>query len=446
MGGGAKATGGGAPGKLVGGGAPGKVVGGGPGSVELLTTDVQALTAIARQLVGEVRSGNVDPARLASLQAQLSKLPSGILQAAGAAGTITSDGTTVGEPPAPGTSNGDVAADAATATGAGAGARTETVDRPTPGVDANAAAKSLPAGSSATVAAGSIPADLHGRQARFAQLPQELQDAVAAAFGSNRGSSAFKPDQLLAFSKDGSVRLVNAGTVYLRHREQVRGAGPGEDRAMTMRPNRQPGSTGQRMAGGAATTRPTVAGGGGTGGQHAGHVTGSGATGSASGSRASSVRLFAPGGETRHVDLGGINGTFTWSTLPAKARTAILDALRTGDDAASRAYASRGSGQWVFQPDATIVVAAGFASFPSGLVLLPAPDAPRPTPAVTGGGPTTQPVGHDARRPPTGGGATGGGSGTDRPNVAPPVPPIVGTSGSSTTGGHSHASGVGHSH
>jgi hypothetical protein len=398
-------------GATMGGGAPGKLVGGSDPSK--LTADVQRLTGIAREILDEVRSGNVDPARLASLQAQLSQLPSGILQAAGAAGTMASDGTTVGGvngPPAPGTSGGGT-----------------TTTTPTPGRDANATTKDFAAGTTAKLAAAP-PSNLHGMQARFAQLPEDVQQSVATAFGSDRGTAAFRADQLLAFDADGTVRLVEGGTVYLRHQSQVRGAGPGEDRAMTMRPNRQPGGTGNAQV----TTRPDVAGGG--------AVVGDG------GAAPARLQLFAAGGEARHVDLGGINGSFTWRTLPARAREAILEVLRSGDDAASKAFASRTGGGWSIDPNAMIVIDAGFASFPNGLSMsrgtarpaptptpIPAPapaparapapaPAPVPTPAapVAGGG--------QAGAPPAGGTSV-------RPGTPPPAPTVAAPGGN----GHSHA-------
>jgi hypothetical protein len=49
----------------------GKLVSGGGLTAEQLTGDVQHITEVARGILAEVRSGNVDPARLASLQAQL---------------------------------------------------------------------------------------------------------------------------------------------------------------------------------------------------------------------------------------------------------------------------------------------------------------------------------------------------------------------------------------
>lgn len=427
--------------KADGGGAPGKLVGGGP-TFDSITGDVEALTGIAREIVDEIRSGSVDPARLASLQAQLSKLPSGILQAAGAAGTMvpgagTTTGTTtdvggVSGPPAAGTSS-----------GGGSGATGST---PTPGVDANASTKDYPAGTSVRLDASAIPADLADKQARFGQLPDSLQQAIAKAFGSDRGSAAFEADQLMSFGKDGTVRMVEAGTAYVRHQSQVRGAGPGEERALTMRPNRQPGSTGSVSGGGQSasgtasgsgtTTTPTVSGGGSTSGA---------GTGATTGSRAPML-LWPAGGETRHVDFGGLNGTYTYGTLPARAKAALLEILRTGGEDASKKFASRTGTGWTIDPAATIVIDSGFASFPGGLTMFTAAGAPRPGGsgasvngggAGSGSGPSSEHVGHDATRPP----GSGGTGGTVRPSTPPPTPSGTGggSGGSVGNGAHSHA-------
>lgn len=438
-----------------GGGAPGKLVGSGGPDIGAVTKDVQRLTGLARQLVGEIQSGNVDPARLASLQAQLATLPSGILQAAGAAGTMTTAGTTTGlpstqaqpggvqgtsggQPPAPGSSDGTTAA-----SGGGTAA-------PVAGVDANATTRELAAGASVKVAPSAVPAELHGKQARFAQLPDAVQSAVATAFGSDQGAGAFAPDRLVAFSADGTVRVVDSGVVFLRHQAQVRGAGPGEDRAMTMRPGRQPGSVGTANARPAATTRPTVQGGGSTTVGNRGGTTGStGSTGvsASGGGTRGSIQLFAAGGETRHVDFGGISGAFTWNTLPPKARAALADLLRSGTDAAAIAFGSRAGSGWKIDPNAMIVLDAGFASFPNGLSMTrsTAAAAARPTTApVAGGGASSRPDAHDALRPPV---AAGGGSASS-PATAPPVP--SGTSSTSGSGSaavaHGHSGGGGHAH
>lgn len=434
------------------GGAPGKLVGSGSADIGAVTRDVQKLTGLARQLVGEIQSGNVDPARLASLQAQLATLPSGILQAAGAAGTMTTTGTTTGQPstqlqpggvqgdaagqpPAPGSSDGTTVA-------SGGGAA------PVAGVDANATTRQLAAGASVKVAAGVVPSELHGKQARFGQLPEAVQSAVATAFGSDQGAGAFAPDRLVAFAADGTVRVVDAGVVFLRHQVQVRGAGPGEDRAMTMRPGRQPGSVGSTGVRPAGTT-PTVGGGGGA---TVGDRPGTGGVATAGGSSsATRIELFRAGGETRHVDFGGITGSFTWNTLPPKARAALGELLRSGSDAAAKAFASRTGAGWAIDPNAMIVIDAGFATFPNGLAMTRRAGsgaAPRPSlapPVVAGGGSaaTPRPDAHDATRPPV----AGGGSAT-RPSVAPPVPTGTGSaSGSGSSGvAHAHSGSGGHAH
>lgn len=424
------------------GGKPGKLVGGGGDLTEAqLTQNVQHLTGVARGLLAQIRSGNVDPAKLAELQAQLKELPAGILQAAGAAGTMTNHLAPPGTPP--GTTVGGVSGSGTSpATTSGGG-----VTAPTAGRDANPTRRKLAAGTSVAFP-GTIPADLVGKQARFAQLPAAVQESIAKAFGSDQGAGAFKPDRMVAFSKAGKVSVVEGGDVYLKHQSQIRGAGPGEDLAMTMRPNRQPGSA-QRATGQTrrpvTPARPTVAGGGGNGGGHVGHAHGAGATGNATGARRNRIQLFKPGGEMRHLNLGGINGSFTWKSLPPKGRAAILDFLRTASgDPAAKAFASRTGTGWTIDPDATIVVDAGFATFMDGLQLTrrsspaPRPSVPVPTrPVVAGGGPTSQPVGHDATRPPvSGGGGTRPGGGTS-PGTPPPAPHVA------DPGDHGH---VGHEH
>lgn len=424
------------------GGKPGMLVGGGSKVTPAkLTADVQHLTSVARGILDEVRSGNVDPARLAELQAQLNELPSGILQAAGAAGTMTSDGTAA----APGTLVGGVnGAGTSTSTSAGSSSGSDTVrppgavtasgggasGAPVAGVDANATSKKLPAGSKGKVDI-TLPADLHGKQARFAQLPAEVQVAVAKAFGSNQGSAAFNADQLVAFSASGEVTLVEGGTVYLKHQAQVRGAGPGEDLAMTVRPGRQPGAPrpSASVSGGGNTTTNTTSASSTHGGNHGSHgvgmprpagnvvTVGGGAT-----NRANRIELFKPGTEARHVDLGGINGSFTWRTLPAKAKAAILDFLRTETgDPAAKAFASRTGTGWNFDPNAVIVVEAGFAQFVGGLSMTRTAAMRTPTPPVSGGGASSQPIGHDATRPPVSG---GGGIGAVSPTAPPPTPAV----------------------
>lgn len=453
-------------GKTEAGGAPskGSAVGAG-GAVAGVGTDIQAATELAREIIGEIQSGNVDPARLQSLVAQLSKIPSGILQAAGAAGTMTSDGTTTtavagasgsgdAAPPAAGTSDSGTGAGSGSAgqstsgtTATGGGGTTTT---PTPGNDANATSKELAAGTAVKLDPSSIPADLKGKQARFAQLAPEVQDAVAKAFGSDQGAGAFKPDRLVAFNDDGTVRVVDSGIVFLRHQVQVRGAGPGEDMVMTMKPGRQPGSGSVKST----TTSGTLVAGGGTAGAssaHAGHAAGSAssaaAAGAASGaaaatggggtSAANKIELFKAGGEVRHEDFGGLDGTYTWKSLPKDARAVILSLLRSGStDPAAQAFASRTGGGWVLDPNAVIVLGAGFATFPNGLAMARGEDAALLTPPVGIPSPTAQPEAHDATRPPVAGGgaAAGGTAGTPpagggntggSPGTAPPPPAVA---------------------
>ncbi|MCW2962547.1 MAG: hypothetical protein JWM90_2934, partial [Thermoleophilia bacterium] len=169
----AAVAGAGAGAALVAGG-PSSSKGGGVAKTEAdLTGDVQKLTGIARGLLNQIRSGNLDQAELASLQAQLSALPAGILQAAGAAGatlpplttTTTAGGTTV----------------------AGAGTA------PVAGADANTATSKLAAGAKGTLEAP-VPAELVGKQARFGQLPEAVQVSIAKAYGSTQGVAALEAD------------------------------------------------------------------------------------------------------------------------------------------------------------------------------------------------------------------------------------------------------------
>lgn len=418
------AIGGGAPakGSVEAGGAPGKAGGGAGNQTVELTQSIQKLTGIARGLIGEIRSGTVDPARLASLQAQLATLPAGILQAAGAAGTMTHDGAapTTTTPPATTTPVTEVAGGGATP--------------PVAGVNANATSKQLAAGESVKIDPAAIPANLRGKQARFAQLPAAVQQAVATGFGSNQGAGAFAPDRLIAFSADGTVRVVDKGIVFTRHQKQVRGAGPGEDQVLTMRPGRQRGVGARQRAGAGSVT-----GGGASGatGASAGAATVSGSGASA---RPSRIELFKAGAEIRHLELGGISGTFTWKTLPAAAKAVINDLLRSGtSDPAAKAFASRTGTGWTFDPAATIVIDAGFASFPSGLAMRRTGSSatsvpPVGVPSATGGGAgsgATLPEAHDATRPPVTGGSArppvsgGGGASTGAPATPPPAPAIV---------------------
>ena len=447
------------------GGKDGMLVsGGGPGA--FTTADIEEMTAIAREIIGEIRSGNVDPARLQALQARLEQLPAGLLQAAGAAGTMTTAGTTVAattDSSDVGGEHGDAVPPAAGTTDGGAGSDTDgggegtTVTAPTPGRDANATRKDLAAGASAKVDPSVVPAELHGMQARFAQLPANVQEAVARAFGSDQGAGAFKPDRLVAFGTDGTVRVVEKGVVFLRHQVQVRGAGPGEDQVLTMKPGRQPGSAGVSGGGATAqaahgasatstTTTTPVAGGGAPAADAVAAADGAGASDS------KSIELFAAGGEVRHEDFGGLNGTYTWKSLPQSARTVILDLLRSGsDDPAAAAFASRTGGGWSIDPNGIIVIDAGFASFPSGLSMTrggvpgPTPAVGVPTPAGGGSAPTGQPIAHDATRPPVSG---GGGVGSVAPSTPPPIPDIAdpGEGGEVAGGGGSASSSHEHHH
>ncbi|MCW2922621.1 MAG: hypothetical protein JWM98_25 [Thermoleophilia bacterium] len=435
-------------------GKPGSTVsaGGATTAGAFSVADIDRLTGVARGLLDQVRSGHVDQAQLAALQAQIATIPAGILQAAGAAGTVSSDGAAPGSLAVATTATTPAASGTAGSTVAGGGAP------PVAGADANSAIRQAPAGTKAKLTM-QVPADMVGKQARFGQLPAELQGAVATAFGSTEGSGALQADQLVRFSASGEVSLAEAGTIYLRHVPQVRGGGPGEDLAVTVRPTRQPGSTGTfgTVSGAAAGAGASLA--TGTSSTHSGttatiHATGAahpGTTVATGGGTSTATRttLFPAGASMRSVDLGGINGSFTWGTLPAKAKNAILDYLRTDKtDPAAKAFQARVGSGWTFDPGAVIVVDAGYASFVGGM------DMARPAPTTTGGGatapapsrgPGSAASGHDATHAPvSGGGASGGGGsmagmpgmgGThaSTPGSAPPVPAVA------DPGEHSHA-------
>lgn len=436
---GAAATGGGGVQQLTGGGVVQQGGGGSSGADDAkLAQHVQHLTGVARDLLQQVQGGRLDPVALQALQAQLSTLPSGILQAAGGAGTMTSDGTL---PPTPGS----------TVAGTNGGGDAS----PTPGRDAHAdAVKSLAAGTKAKLDVAA-PQDLVGKQARFGQLPAELQSAVAKAFGSSQGSAALEADTLVSFSAGGEVSLVEGGRVFVKHVPQVRGAGPGEDMALTVRPGRQPGTAGASASGGGSAARPVRP--GSSNGSHGSHghshgtgsSSGSGAAGGGSAAGSRNVRVFGPGAAVKAPALRGIEGSFTWRSLPAAARTAIVEWLRAnpGHPAGAAFRAPRGGG-WTFDPAAQIVIAGGTATFLDGLSLV------RSTrPAISGGGgtgPTTTPIGHDAAHPPASGGrpsgggssrppvSGGGGVGTVAPGTAPPIP-VVNDPGETPGGGRGGA-------
>ena len=454
-------------------GAPPAKGGGATGSPEAMAARVQELTGVARKLLDQVRSGSLDPAALQSLQAQLSQLPAGILQAAGAAGTMTGDastilpagtssvagasgagttGTTAPGTTAPGTTA--PGATVAAVSGAGVGASTPVANR-----DAQAdAVKTLAAGATATVTGG-LPAEFTGKQARFGQLPEDVQVKIATAFGSDQGTKALEADTMVAIGSAGAVSLPDGATLFAKHVALIRGAGPGEDLALTMRPTRQPGSTGTfasaaAMGGGASSAtgdRPTsaprpggsvkkqpkktatavAAGGGAT------HAHGAHAMSSTAATAKRKIQVFAPGSSLKAAGLAGIEGSFTWKTLPAAGRTAISDWLAANPNSGpAKAFASRTGSGWSIDPAAVIVLGAGTASFLQGLAVVraqakaaPAVQAVRP---VTGGGAPTvapapagssasaQPVGHDATRPPAAGGPV-----PSSPGTAPPAPAIA---------------------
>jgi hypothetical protein len=316
--------------------------------------------------------------------------------------TATNSGST---PPVPGTT---------TAGGGGT--------PPVAGADANATTKELAAGTKAKLS-GTVPAELVGKQARFAQLPSDVQELVAKAFGSDQGAAAFKADQLVAFNANGEVALVEGGTIYLKHQAQVRGAGPGEDLAMTVRPGRQPGGASRTSGGGGSATTtsvPTAA----NGSAHDHHATAASSTNgtrpvTGGGSTANRIELFKPGGEIRNVAFGGVNGSFSWKTLPAAVKAAILSHLTNGTTAPAQAFQSRTGSGWSIDPNAMIVMEAGFAQFVNGLALVRS----TATAPVSGGGASSQPVGHDATQPPVSGGG-GTGIGSVAPGSAPPVPVV----------------------
>jgi hypothetical protein len=322
---------------------------------------------------------------------------------------------------------------------AGGGAAGTTTGTPVAGVNANETVKQLAAGAKAKLT-GAVPQDLVGMQARFGQLSESMQAAVATAFGSDQGPKAFEADAQIAFSATGEATVVEGARVFTAKQVQIRGAGPGEDLDMTMRPVRQPGTPGKMTtsggAGGAIST-PTV--GGGTGsvtalgndraaaggvGASANAAAPIGVAGGGATSSMARIKLFPAGGSLKSPALAGIEGSFTWKSLPTAARTAIQSWLTSNpSSSAGAALASRTGVGWNFDPDAAIVIGGGAVT--GGGAAAPAGGAPAPAGArpAAGTGPTTTPVGHDATKPPVTG---GGGTGATPPATAPPTPAIGG--------------------
>jgi len=446
-----------------------------------LAQHIGTLTAAARQLLEQVQSGTVDPAKLAALQAQLSALPSGLGQAVGAAGTMvatplhadhtaaiatpaTTPGATVAaggastQPPLPAGVAGAASAttNATTAVGGASGGGATVAAAATPARPAGAtpvagndvqanAVKTLAAGTKMTVAAGVVPADLTGKQARFAQLPADVQMAIAKAVGSDQGAAAFEADTLFSFAANGAVTLVEGDKAYMKHVQQIRGAGPGEDLALTVKPTRQPGAkfaaTGATSisGGGAATSaavakpkpaaaavsKPATATSAHTGAAHASAIGG----GASIPANATRISVFGAGNTLRAPAFAGNDGAFTWKSLPAAAKTAILDWLNTHPSSAAGAnFGARPGTGWMIDPSQQIVLTNGVASFVNGLdimkatVAAPAPYAPAGMPPVSGGGPSSTAPSHNAHRPPVTG---GGGPAGVNPANQPPVPTVA---------------------
>ncbi|MCW2972526.1 MAG: hypothetical protein JWN72_799 [Thermoleophilia bacterium] len=399
-----------------------------PANNEALIAKIQEITGLTRQMIGQVQAGTVNPTELAAIQTKLSALPAGLQQAIAAGGSMpAATGTLV----------------------AGGGATTTT---PVAGAKVDDGIKQLAAGASAKLA-GTIPTDLVGMQARFGQLSEEMQSAVAKGFGSDQGSKAFEADAQIAFKADGTATVVEATRAFTKKVVQIRGAGPGEDLVMTMKPVRQPSSPGI-MAGDA---KPSVKAAGSKAGSQAGvgaagdsaspigsPVVAGGGVGATAGTKAAAakIQLFTAGGRLSSPGLTGIQGTFTWKTLPAAARTAIQQWLATNNTSpAGAALASRTGVGWNFDQDAQIVVGGNEATFLQGLSIVKSSTAAATGTGATGGGapasggatggggtppagtgPTTTPVGHDATKPPVSGG--GAAAGATPPAGNPPTPAV----------------------
>ncbi|MCW2961195.1 MAG: hypothetical protein JWM90_1582, partial [Thermoleophilia bacterium] len=295
-----------------------------------------------------------------------------------------------------------------------------------------------------------VPAELVGKQARFGQLPEAVQVSIAKAYGSTQGVAALEADALVSFPTSGAVALVEGDTVYLKHVPQVRGAGPGEDLALTVRPTRQPGDD-DMGAGDTTPTAPTASGAGtgtaGTAAAATGAATaapsapgtvvagspasaGAAAVGNLGAPTATSIPLVPLGGGLKSTAFDGLDGTYRWNTMPAPARDAIVAWLKNNPtDPAGAAFASRTGTGWVVRQDAAVTLAAGVVTFPSGLSLerrtVPAPAATPATAPASGGTPAP---GAQPTQPPA---TTGGGIGVVAPGTAPPVP--------TAPDGHGHA-------
>jgi hypothetical protein len=264
---------------------------------------------------------------------------------------------------------------------------------------------------------------------RFAQLPEDLQQSIAAAFKSELGTAAFEPDTEFVISGTGDVKLAAGATVYKTHQAHVTGGGPGDDLALTLKPVRQSKWFGagdddsthdhatitSAPAAGTPTSAPgsTVAGGG------------------AAADSATRKSIFHAGDRaTIPALVGKATGTFTWAGLPMDVRQAIevyLDA--SPSSTAGAAWTTRQGEGWEFDPAATVVFGTGGeVTFPNGLAITraAAPAAPAagaahdsmPGMDMSGGGdmagmpmpaaihappsaaPTDTPVGHDADIPP----------------------------------------------
>ena len=412
----------------------GTTVGGGSTTAQL-TSQVEKITAAARALLAQVNGGTMDAAAFAQLQAQLAALPAGLTAALAGNGTLVASTET-----APATSGGGSVDQTAVGGASGGGAAGMP---PTPGVDANAAVRMMVQPETKQIT-GSVPADVAGKRMRFGQLAPELQESVAKAFGSTEGGAAFDPDVELTVSASGSVTVHTPMTpIHLRHVNQVTGGGPGDDLAMTMRPGRQPGRkpASQELAAALGGGGTTVGGGGPSAPTPTAPtvptVPGLPPTTPAPGSAAlpaptaTKLPLFTAGQQIGSQGLGAFSGSFTWKSLPAAARTIILDYIRSHpESAAGRAFAARSAGTWAVDPNTKITLGAGFATFPDGLALHRA--------ATTGGGGATPTQAPSAPTP--GGGSMPGmhhpPSNTGGPvPTAPPTPTIPGAGAGD---GHDH--------
>ncbi|MCW2949973.1 MAG: hypothetical protein JWN41_986, partial [Thermoleophilia bacterium] len=424
----------------------------GGGGTDALVSKINEITGLTRQMIGQIQGGNVDATQLASITAQLTALPAGLQQAVAAGASMPAPGVLAALSAAPAAATTTTATAPATSppatptttpvTGGGTSTPT-TVTAPVAGVDTGDGIKQLAAGTTAKLSSPA-PTAMVGKPARFGQLPEDLQNSIATAFGSNQGAKAFAADAQFSFTADGTVKVVDATREFTKHIAQIRGAGPGEDLVMTMRPVRQPQAIDPNdspkpapataKAHGAASSGASAAGAGAIGASAASMAPiGTPVT---AGGGAQKVSMFAAGASVTSPALAGIQGSFTWKSLPVAAQNAITAWLKANPTSAAGAVHARHTGSsWRIDPDAAIVIGSNQATFLQGLSMLPATTAAAggatsAVGSVTGGGATAAPasggvtgatVGAQATAPPSSGAVA---PGATHPGTAPTAPPV----------------------